>query len=80
MASSSVHVQNALGAHGVDHALGLLEGFLSTGLVAGEDELAHALDSGAVLAALSRKVLVAGNGLAGALASLVGSGPLVLNS
>ena len=44
VASSSVRVKNALAAHGVDHALGVLESFLSSGLVAGEDELANALD------------------------------------
>ena len=80
VASSSVRVKNALAAHGVDHALGVLESFLSSGLVAGEDELANALDSGTVLAALSREVLVAGKGLTGALASLVRIGQLVLNS
>lgn len=80
MASSSVHVENALAAHGVDHALSGLESFLSGGLVAGEDELANALDGGAELAALSGKVLVAGKGLTGALAGLVGIGHLVLNS
>ena len=58
--SSSVRVKNALAAHGVDHALGVLESFLSSGLIAGEDELANALDSGTVLAALSREVLIAG--------------------
>ena len=78
--SSSVRVKNALAAHGVDHALGVLESFLSSGLIAGEDELANALDSGTVLAALSREVLIAGKGLTGALAGLVGIGHLVLNS
>lgn len=78
--SSSVRVKNALAAHGVDHALGVLESFLSSGLISGEDELANALDSGTVLAALSRKVLIAGKGLTGALAGLVGIGHLVLNS
>ena len=77
MTSSSVLVKDALGAHGVDHALSLLEGFTGTGLVAGNDELAHALDGGAILAALSRKVLIASNGLTGALAGLVGIGHLV---
>ena len=67
VASSSVGVQNTLASHRVDHALGSLEGCLSGGLVAGEDQLAHLLDGGAVLAALSRKVLVAGNRLTGAL-------------
>ena len=55
VASSSVRVKNALAAHGVDHALGVLESFLSSGLVAGEDELANALDSGTVLLSLSRR-------------------------
>ena len=77
MTRSGVLVQNALGAHRVDHALGLLEGFGSGGLVAGNDELAHSLDGGTVLATLSREMLIASNGLTGALASLVGIGHLV---
>lgn len=76
MTSSSILVQNTLGAHRVDHALGLLEGFSSTGLVTGEDQLAHGLDGGAILATLSREMLVASNSLTGALASLVGIGHL----
>ena len=74
MASSGVRVENALASHGVDHGFSLLEGFLSGGLVAGDDELAHGLDGGAELAALSREVHVAHNHLAGALASLLGIG------
>ena len=49
--AAALRVQNALAGHRVDHALGLDEGFLSGGLVAGDDELAHGLDGGAVLAA-----------------------------
>ena len=74
MTGSGVVVQNTLASHRVNDALSLLEGFSSGGLVAGENQ--HLLDGGAVLAALSRKVLVAGNRLTGALASLFGIGHL----
>ena len=74
MTSSSVGVKNALASHSVDRGFSLLEGFLSGGLVAGDDELTHSLDSGAELATLSREVHVAHNHLAGALASLLGIG------
>lgn len=50
VAGGGVRVENALAGHGVDHGFGLLEGFLSGGLVAGDDELAHGLDGGAELA------------------------------
>ena len=72
VAGSGVAVENALAGHRIDHGFGLLEGFLSGGLVAGGDELAHLLDSGAVLAALGSEMQVARNGLAGALAGLLG--------
>ena len=74
MASSGVGVKNALASHRVDNGFSLLEGFLSGSLVAGNDELTHGLDGGAELAALSRKVQIAHNHLAGALASLLGIG------
>ena len=74
VASSGVRVENTLASHGVDHGFSLLEGFLSGRLVAGDDELAHGLDGGAELAALSREVHVAHDHLAGALASLLGIG------
>lgn len=76
MTGSGIVVQNTLACHRVNDALSLLEGFSSGGLVAGENQLAHLLDGGAVLATLSRKVLVAGNRLTGALASLFGIGHL----
>ena len=70
--SGGVGVENALASHRIDHGFGLLEGFLSGSLVAGDDELAHGLDGGAELAALSREVQVTRNDLTGALTSLLG--------
>ena len=71
-------MQDTLASHRVDHALGSLEGILRGGLVAGEEQLAHLLDGGAVLAALGREVLVAGNCLTGTLASLFGLGHICI--
>lgn len=72
MTGSGIVVQNTLACHRVNDALSLLEGFSSGGLVAGENQLAHLLDGGAVLAALGGEMQVARNRLTGALASLLG--------
>ncbi len=74
MTSSSIGVQNTLALERVDHGFSTLEGFLSGSLVAGDNELAHSLDGGAVLAALSGEVSITGNVLTGAFASLLGIG------
>ena len=74
MAGSSVAVEHVLAGHLVDHGFSSLEGFEGSTLVAGSDELAHLLDGGAVLAALGGEMQITRNGLAGALASLLGIG------
>ena len=71
MTSSGVLVKNLLAGHHVDDLLSLHERFRGGSLVAGNDQLAHGLDGGAVLRTLSRKVLVARNSLTSALASLI---------
>ena len=58
MTGSGIVVQNTLACHRVNDALSLLEGFSSGGLVAGENQLAHLLDGGAVLAAVGGVVFL----------------------
>ena len=58
MTGSGIVVQNTLASHRVNDALSLLEGFCSGGLVAGENQLAHLLDGGAVLAAVGGVVFL----------------------
>ena len=58
MTGSGIVVQNTLASHRVNDALSLLEGFSSGGLVAGENQLAHLLDGGAVLAAVGGVVFL----------------------
>jgi len=63
-------VQSTFGAHCVNHTLGLLECISSACLVTGENRLTDGLDGGTELGALCREMLIAGNGLTGAFASL----------